>query len=323
MSKRDGNGGGFNNRAARKFRDNPKIDRMSQDEIFEILEEDMTTILQQVTDHRNHKGKYPTYTGQMFANLSVPLYFYRYIQDHVKPNYRKGKIKTDLEADQIESLKQILADAYKRSATMQYERQNQEFTDRNKLLSKAFRILDARGWKLTKKLKGLTKVQRRDLLIQAYGDPVLNMRFVHKIINNSSASDKVKLRVLKKLYKGRFAEAVGAALTVESNRSDSIELLYNYMAKKKAKKRAPYIRAYAEAYKTNGTHNNMWVNNEFAHANRKIIRELKMIDIGYKKAFKRLKGDVKKKGKKEDTLYSAKEVLRKNLDAETDRKGKK
>lgn len=320
MSKRD-NGGGFNNRAARKFRDNPKIDRMSQEEIFEILEEDMTTILQQVTDHRNHKGKYPTYTGQMFANLSVPLYFYRYIQEHVKPKYRAGKIKTDLEADQIESLKQILADAYKRSATMQYERQNQEFADRNKLLSKAFRILDARGWKLTKKLKGLTKVQRRDLLIQAYGDPVLNMRFVHKIINSSTATDKVKLRVLKKLYRDRFVDAVGAALTVESNRSDCIEMLYSYMAKKKAKKRAPYIRAYAEAYKTNGTHNNMWVNNEFAHTNRKIIRELKMIDIGYKKAFKRLKGDVKKKSKKDDTLMSAKEVLKKNLNA--DDKGKK
>lgn len=322
MSKR--NGDNFQNRAARKFKDNPKIDRLSQEEIFEILDEDMSTILQQVTDHRNHKNgaKYPTYTSQMFANLSVPLYFYRYVKDHVKPNFKKGKIKTDLSDDQVESLRQILADAYKRSATNQYNQQ-QEFQDRNKLISRAFEILEAKNRKLAKKLDGLKKRQIRDLLIQVYTDPAVNFRYVRKIIDESTASDKVKLKVLRGMYGKRFVQAAGAALTIESNRSDCIDMIFQFINKKKAKKRAKYIRAYADAYKIVGTHNSARVNNAFKYKNRKIIRELKMIDIGYKKAFKNLKGeDPKKKKRKDETVNELKAEFRKRLDQDTTPKKK-
>lgn len=294
MSKRGG-GNNFPNRAARKFNDNPKIDRLSQDEIFEILDEDIDVILQQITDHRNHKGKYPTYTTQMFGNLSTPLWFWKYIKKNVKSK-KKGKLKTDLSEDQIESLKQLLANAYKSSATNQYG-QPLEFEERNELLSKAFERLDPKNRKLAKQLKGLNENQVRDLLIQVYTDPVLNMRYVHRIINESTSSDKKKLKILKKMYGDRFVMAVGAAMTIESNRSDCIEMLFQYVKNMKAKKRAPYVRAYAEAFKTNGTHNSARINKEFKYKNRKIIKELKQIDIGYKKAFKNLKGESPKKKK--------------------------
>lgn len=299
MSKRGG-GNNFPNRAARKFSDNPKIDRLSQDEIFEILDEDIDVILQQITDHRNHKGKYPTYTTQMFGNLSTPLWFWKYIKKNVKSK-KKGKLKTDLSEDQIESLKQLLANAYKSSATNQYG-QPLEFEERNELLSKAFERLDPKNRKLAKQLKGLNENQVRDLLIQVYTDPVLNMRYVHRIINESTSSDKKKLKILKKMYGDRFVMAVGAAMTIESNRSDCIEMLFQYVKNMKAKKRAPYVRAYAEAFKTNGTHNSARINKEFKYKNRKIIRELKAIDIGYKKAFKNLKGESPKKKKKQSSI---------------------
>lgn len=308
MSKRGG-GNNFPNRAARKFNDNPKIDRLSQDEIFEILDEDIDIILQQITDHRNHKGKYPTYTTQMFGNLSTPLWFWKYIKKNVKSK-KKGKLKTDLTEDQIESLKQILANAYKSSATNQYG-QPLEFEERNELLSKAFERLDPKNRKLAKQLKGLNENQVRDLLIQVYTDPVLNMRYVHRIINESTSSDKKKLKVLKKMYGDRFVMAVGAAMTIESNRSDCIEMLFQYVKNMKAKKRAPYVRAYAEAFKTNGTHNSARINKEFKYKNRKIIKELKQIDIGYKKAFKNLKGESPKKKKKQSSIKDVDSELEK------------
>lgn len=300
MSKRNG-GQDFPNRACRKFKDNPKADRLAQDEIFEILEEDVAVILQQITDARNHRGKYPTYTGQMFVNLSVPLFFWKYVKKHVKPNFKKGKIRTDLEDDQIESLKQLIADAYKRSATNQYGHP-QEFEERNELLSKTFERLEARNRKLAKKLKGLEERQIRDLLIQVYTDPVVNFKYVHRIINDSTVSDKKKLKTLKKMYGDRFVAAVGAAMTIESNRSDCIDMLFQYVNGLKAKKRAPFIRAYAEAYKANETKNTSRINQEFKYKNRKIIKELKKIDIGYKKAFKNLKGENPKKKKKKAKL---------------------
>lgn len=302
MSKRGGDPV-FNNRACKRFKDNPKIDLLSQDEIFDILDEDVTVILKQLTNARHRVGKYPTYTVQMFANLSTALYFYYYVKEHVKSNRKKGKLKSDLSEDEIISLKDLLANIYKRSATNQYANQQQEFADRNKLLAKTFEMLDPKGYKIAKKL-GLKRRDIRDLLIQVYGDPAYNMRYVHKLINGSASGEKKKLKILKKLYgKKRFAQAVGAAMTVESTNSDCLAMLYDYMMSKKLKKRAPFVRAYAEAYKLNGKHYHR-INAAFGHKNRKLIKELKCLDIGYKKAFKNLKGDPKpgkKKPRKDET----------------------
>lgn len=315
MSKNRGGDPSFNNRACKKFKDNPKIDLLSQDEIFDILDEDVTTILKQLTDARNHTGKYPTYTGQMFANLSTTLYFYYHVKEHVKSNRKKGKLKTDLTEDELISLKDLLANIYKRSATNQYANQQQEFADRNKLLAKTFEMLDPKGYKIAKKL-GLKRREIRDLLIQVYGDPAYNMRYVHKLVNGSASKDKKKLKILKKLYGDRFPMAVGAAMTVESTNSDCLAMLYDYMMSKKLKKRAPFVRAYADAYKLNGKHYHR-INAYFGRKNRKLIKELKSLDIGYKKAFANLQGDPKtgkkvaKKHKKDETDVALEAVKRK------------
>lgn len=293
MSKKGGGGGDFNNRAARRFKQPDKVDLMPQEEIFEIFDEDITLILEQVTKNRNHQGKWPQYISNAFANLSTPLWFKMYIEEHVRIKKKKHKMKTDLSEEEISSLKQILADAYKRSATNQFPQQTQEFKERNELLSKAFIMLDPLVYHQTKKL-GLSKAQRRELVIQIYGDPVNNMRFVHKIFNHSNLSDKKKLKLMKKMYgKKRFLDAVGAAMTVDSNNSDCIAMLYDYMMDLKLKKRAPILIAYAKAYKKNKSNNFRLTGGEFYGENKKLIKELKRRDIGFKKAFKSLKPKAK------------------------------
>lgn len=298
MSKKNGkNNDGFNNRACRKFRDNSgsKIELMSQEEIFDILTEDISEILNQITNARKHVpgAKYPTYTSNMFANLSTPLFMYYYVHDNV--DAKKGKLVTDLSKDDIESLKQMLSDAYKKSSMSVYS-QAQEYADRNKLLLKTFARLDPKRVRIAKKLK-LKKHQLRTLLIQTYGDPRYNMKYVHRLMNASPISDKKKMKIFKKLYGKRFVAAIGAALTINNADSDFLATAFRFVKKLKLKKRAPYIRAYAEAYKLNGTTYHQFTK-EFAKKNKKLIKELKFLDVGYKKAFKNLHSE--SAGKKPD-----------------------
>lgn len=289
MSKRNGNGGdGFNNALAKLFRNPDKVDTLSQKKIFDTFNDDIGTLLGQMTAYRNHDGKFPQYIQNAFCNLSSALWFKEYVKDHCKIT-KKGKLKSDLSEDELESLRLILADAYKKSAQNQYPQQTQEFTDRNKMLSETFILLCNDQYKLARKL-GLDKSQTRDLCIQIYGDPIGNMKFIHKIFNHSIMSDKKKIKLLKKLYGDRFDSAVGAAMTVDANNSDCIAMLYDYMMSLKKKKRAPIIMAYAIAYKRNKSNNfRMAGDGEFYRKNKDIIKELKDLDIGFKKAFKPLK----------------------------------
>ena len=137
MSKNKGGDNNYQNRAAKRFKQMDTIGTMSQQEIFEILEEDFETIVDQV----NEKGKFPNYILNAFANLSTALWFYNFISDNVKVT-KKGKVKTELSDDTIHALKEILSRAYKKSATNFYEKASQEFVERNKLLAEAFCMLD-------------------------------------------------------------------------------------------------------------------------------------------------------------------------------------
>ena len=85
----------FANLAARKFNDVSKVDTMSQRDIYEILNKDIKTILQQFTDYRNHVqgASYPTYVANAFANISTALFFSEYVDDNIKVT-KKGRIKT-------------------------------------------------------------------------------------------------------------------------------------------------------------------------------------------------------------------------------------
>lgn len=293
MSKNKGGADGFNNRAAKKFRQPDKVDLMSQQEIFDIFDEDIGTILGQYTAARNHEGKFPQYVANAFANLSTSLWVYRYVDDHVNAKIKKksGKLKysTDLSEDDIESLKTMISDAFKKSATNQFPGQTQEFKERNKLLSKAFAVLDPLTVHLARKLK-LDESQCRELAIQVYGDPTNNFRQIHKINNHSTVSDKKKLKLLKAMYgKKRFVNAVGAAMTVDNNNSDCLAMLYEYFCGLKKKKRAPILLAYARSYKKNKSYNFRLNDGKFYEKNKDLIKELKHCDIGFKKAFKQLK----------------------------------
>ena len=291
----------FNNRAARRFGDDlSKIDVMSQQEIFDILEEDIKTILDQVTAARNHHpgASWPTYVANGFANLSTALWFYKFAKDHCK--VKKGKLKTDLDKEELESFKSILADIYRKSATNFYQKEIQEYSDRNKLLAKAFIRADPKLYKISKKFEGLSKSQRRDLCIQVYGDPIYNMVRIVKIVDDSTIDEKKKLKVLKKMYgKRRFVMAVGAAMTVALNTSDCVAMLYEFMVGLKKKKRAPYVRAYTEAYKRNQSRY-FRIDQEFVDKNDDMIDALVDLDIGYKKAFRNLGADSAKKEKDHD-----------------------
>lgn len=304
MSKGKNNNSKFTNRAAKRFNDMSKVDVMSQEEIFDILDEDMKTILDQVTAYREHKpnSPYPPYVANMFANLSAVLYFHDYVGDHVEVK-KNGKIKTDLEEADLESLRMIIADVYKKSLAGVYQN-TQEYSDRNELLGKAFKKLCPRIYRLTKKFKELSKSTRRDLTIQFYGDPVYNFKFIHKHINKSPISDKKKRKLFQKIYgKKRFVKAVGAAMTVEGNNSDCLAMLFDYMSGLKKKKRAKYLRAYADAYKRSKGSRYFRIDADFYEKNKRLIRELAIVDIGYKKAFKDLRG---KAAKKELKSFSSK-----------------
>lgn len=312
MSKK--NNGNFNNKAAKRFKQPDRIDTMEQEDIFEILDEDIGIILGQITANRDHYAPFPQYIMNAFANLSTPLWFNEYVKEHVKVKKcsgkkKKYKIKTDLTDDEIESLKTILSGAFKRSVTNQFPNQTQEFKERNKIIGETFKRLEPNNYYLAKKLNGgtdaLDERELRELVIQVYGNPVSNAKFVHRLFNLSPLPDKKKLKIMKQMYgKKRFVKAAGAMLTVTDNNSDCIEMIYQYIKDLKTKKRAPYILEYARAYKENKSSNfRLSAEGKFYKKNKKLIKELIECDIGFKKAFKNLKGKkdkTKDKPKKND-----------------------
>lgn len=310
MSKKNNNGG-FNNKAAERFKRLDTIDLMDQRKVFEVLDDDINVILDQVTKKRNHQGKYPEYMKNAFANLSTSLWFYNYVKEHVKVS-KKGKMKSDLSEEDLESIRTLLASAYRCSVTNFYSNQTQEFKERNKLITKAFILLYPKVYKLALKLKlgdnkKDNKTAARELTIQVYGDPVKNMRFVHTIFNNSPLSEKKKMKLFKKMYGKRFVSAIGAALCVKSTKSDFLATIYDYVNKiKSKKKRAPYILAYVKAYKEIKDNNFRLEDGKFYKKNKKLFKELAECDIGFKKAFKKLEDRAKKE--KHDIKIKQKQI---------------
>lgn len=309
MSKGKGNNGDFQNKAAKMFRQLDDVATMGQRKIFSLLDEEIDTIIEQVVKHqdRNSRGKFPMYILNGFANLSTAKWFYDYIREHIKVT-KKNKIKTDLEEPKFKAIKEILARAYKKSVTNFYANQTQDFADRNEFISKAFIMMDPVNYALTRKLNyvnfKLSKTQRRDLCIQVYGDPIHNIKFVCGIFDSSGVSDKKKMKLLQKLYQDRFIDAIGAAMTMNSTRSDFLSMCYEYVmdklrSKKKRKtlkKRAKFIRAYAHAYKYNQSSYFKLKDGKFYEENKPLIKELtKEVDVGYRKAFKSLKPKEKDK----------------------------
>lgn len=315
MSKKNGNGG-FTNKAAESFKRLDTIDLMDQRRVFEILDDEISIILDQVTKKRNHRGKFPEYMKNAFGNLSTALWFYNYVKEHVKVS-KKSKMKSDLSEDDLESIRTLLASAYRCSVSNFYTNQTQEFKERNELITKAFILLYPEVYRLALKLKlGDTKKENkqaaRELTVQIYGDPVKNMRYIHSIMNNSPLSEKKKLKLFRKMYgKKRFVQAIGAALCIKSSKSDFLATCYEYVdGIKSKKKRAPYLLAYVKAYKELKDNNFRLEDGKFYKKNKSLFKELGKCDIGFKKAYKKLK-DRDKREKQKKREEKRKEASRK------------
>lgn len=324
MGKNKNKSGGFTNYAARKFADASKVPKLSQHKIREILVSDLPIMMDQVAANRAgvKDAKYPQYITNGFANLATAKLLYDHIKCTVKKNKKTGDI--DLEKSgytfaQIDALRVIVANGLSASLTGQFPNEAPDFAERNEYLMKAFQILDPRRYKMTKKLGLETKAARRKLIVSVFLPPMYEIRRgVANVFDKSNLSNKKKMKLLMKLYKmtddelaiaeqrdknrgamddpnyipgkyARFTEAIGYAFTIESANSDFTEMLINYVMKQKKPNRRMFIMAFAEAFKSRKTSNFLLKSGDFYEKNRKIIKKLKKMDCGYKKAFRSLK----------------------------------
>ncbi len=272
MSKK---GPGFSNKAARKFDEPNKVDLYSEDEIYEVLNEEVEMILEQLTANRERRGKYPKYAMNMFANISSAKYFYEYVDENRK----------DLTKEEIISMKSLISQAFKDSVSMKYQNQVLENADRNDYLRNTFYLMAKKSFKIARKLD-LGKDKTKELIIQAYIEPKYAIKQVAKLFDASTLSDKKKMKLLRELYetKARFIDAVGATLTVDFNSSDFVHMVYDFVMKSSKDKRKKYIEAYAINFKKIKKSSFM-LKGDFLEKNHKLIKKLIRKDRGYKKAF--------------------------------------
>lgn len=342
MSKKN-KGGGFSNLASRKFADASKVPRLSQFEIKNILESDMTTMIDQVVRNRagEKDAKYPQYITNAFANISTALMFYQYIKEHVKTNKRKHRIdmkKTDLSFEQIDALRVIIAEALAASLRGEFQSEAPDYKDRNDYLTKSFRLLDPRRYRMTKALGFDNKISREKLIISIFRSPQYEIRHVASAFDKSNLSTKKKVKLLKKLYLmtdeeyelkvrrderlrldlnpnyvpgkyARFADAIGWAFTIESANSDFTEMCINFVSKQSKEDRMIYMMRFAEAFKVRKTSNFLLKTGTFYKDHKKIFKKLRKMDIGYKKAQESLRGTSKNGKEKDKPKKEKKEFL--------------
>lgn len=265
--------GDFQNRAAKKFADVGKIDLLSESEIYNLLNDELDTILLQITENRAHRGKFPVYAGNMFANISSA----KYIEKYARVN------ADELEAEEKESLKLLIAQGFKDSVMNRFQAQSLENQDRNDFLRNAFAKLASGKLRAAKKLK-LDGEKTKELIIQVYLEPKYGIKQVCRLFDASEVSDKKKLRIFSKLYGKRTAEAMGATLCVDTHGSGFVGLIFNTIMKSNKKKRLKYLRHYAETFKKLKRFNFL-LKGDFFVKNKRIIKKLIKEDHGYKKAF--------------------------------------
>lgn len=290
--------GGFANRAARRFADMTKVELMSQDEIYDILKSDLKDILEQVTVARRGEGPYPAYIGNAFANVSAALFMYEFAKENVKAEKGKKRIrvKTPLSDDELESLRHIVSEAFKKSERREYEAQALDYDLRQKYLGKAFAKLSPAQYAMVKELPTLTKPERLSLLVNTYGDPTFTVRRVRVLMDKVGGAtdggvrmtDEEKLEFLRELYGPNFDQFVGAAMTVGdsmSSDSDLLLALFKFMDGCKKKRKRRILAYYATAYKRVKGVPFYRMNGSFFGDNERLIKKLVKSDAGFKKAF--------------------------------------
>lgn len=290
----------FENRSAKVFGQNDlkKIEKMSEEEIFNILKKDIDVIIKQMVAHRQHQrgAKYPSYITNAFANISTARFMLWFVDSKRK----------ELTEEEIDAVRVILMDAYRASTTRKlFSNQMLEYMDRNDMLREAFHTISKKPYKLTKQLK-LNKVDadsakalREELIIQLFCDPMVATRQVARIMNKSNIHDKKKIKFLKMMYgEDNFITMCGRTLCIESANSDFVPMIFTYMATAKKKERKRILRAYATAFKEFKTSCQLLRNEEFYEDNKKIMKKLwKTEDLGFKKAFSHIKPKKNKNAK--------------------------
>lgn len=322
------NRGDFQNLAAKRFRDIDHVIVMSEEEVYDILQKDMVTILSQVHDYQesqdagsyherkkanNRKGfaSYPNYTKNMFANLSAVKFFYEVAQ-----LWDSGDM--DLTKAQRNAVKLLFATAYRDTVGKNKMYPAADDVDRCTMICETFRILDKKQYKRALKLtsyltnkqsrtqtkeetrtkkeiaadkrarKLKSKVAAAELAINLFQNPKYTARAVAREFDRRSMPEKKKYKLLKKMYGDRFLVACGSFLAVEGSSSDIVGLIRDKVLKMDKKDRTKVLRAYADDYKQFGKRNFL-VDSKFYEKNKKIIKKLIGLDIGYKKAFEAMK----------------------------------
>lgn len=294
MSKNKNNN--FQNYAAKRFAQIEKIDQYAENDIFDILSKELPIILRQITSAKSG-AQYPEYAVNMFANISAAKFVYQYVQTWDK-QIRKTGDSDLMDITDVKALRDLVSEAFIRRD--KFVNQKMEEKDRNKLLLKTYAMLDPVGVKRAKKLK-LSKKLTIELALRIRKPAKFTIDRVGKLFDMSTVSDKKKLKVLKKLTRTdkKFADYIGAALTISKSVTDFVGMAYDVvmpkketkkgkMTKKIMKRRMPYLRAYATAFKKRRMYNTILTDN-FYKQNKKLIKKLIDEDLGFKKAFKILK----------------------------------
>jgi hypothetical protein len=279
-------GQGFNNYAAQRFQDMRKIERMSEEEIFNVLEDDFSTVLKQLADNLNHvsKAKYPQYAPLMFNNPSAAKYVLKYVK----------RFKGELDEDEVLAIRHLLATGYKMSMDSHEKGGYINILDsevRADMLLEAFRYISksrikkARLLKLKDKDKKLKIEEATVLAIYSFLSVETGIRKVIKIIDSSSVSNKRKLEVFKGLYGKRWKQAFGGMLTINTHSDFQIHCIEKFM-KMKPKMRKEILKEYATIFKIMKSNTDLITSDDFVKKNKKIIKKLIKSDIGFKKALK-------------------------------------
>lgn len=271
----------FSNLLANRFNDPRRVELMSEEEVYKVMNKDFETLLKQLSDNLNQVAgaKYPVYAANMFHNPSTA----RYIYDYVKQN--KDEIKQD--ENELLAIRHLIAVGYKDNMSKQYYHQDDAI--RSELLLSAFKMISKSRIKLAKQLKltGKDKDTKLEAATAVAIFSYLNMDQITKVatmINKSEVKNKRKHEIFKKLYGKRYKSAYGALFTI-SRDNDFVFYMYEKFGKMNKKRRYKVLFEYATHYKKTKQRYPFIESDTFLKENKKIIKKLAKEDIGFKKAF--------------------------------------
>lgn len=318
MAKKNNGGGGFDNLASKMFNSSRMqfIKAMREDEIFYILGNDIKEIMEQVSDNRAGKRKFPQYITAAFINPSTSKWFLDFVKEY----------KSELTELEVDALSTILCTAYFSELKNSFNMAPCDHAFVLDALLKAFNILNRKRLKKIKKLfpfdggdmdKEEQKYSLRKLNLVSYPCPTpASTRSIVTLISQSRICESPKrlVRAVYKLFKlddtrqaimiehdkrtkacnhpyyvsngkSYFYHFMGSMLALNGVTNSAIDIMVEHFESLKKKDRLRILSYYADVHKTYPSSNVYLQTNAFMDKNRKLIKHLISVDIGYKKAF--------------------------------------